>query len=261
MSNPLILHGSQIALPKPRPLPVSNSMPCIPEATAQAAQPATACSAQSGVHHPPEGSAGVLGVEAAPAQQAQADSAVQPFRSASNTSMFSTGASQQARSPIRAGRAAVEGGDSKDRMLNADERLKRLKLRMQHTIQAYSGTGSSAADAGRYKRTQSLTAAQPHAAYHRTNSSPVRPSRVGMCKPSQRAPDESNSCHSSSSCSSAATPASLEGASRQAGGGALGGRGAEERLGQTTSMPSQRGIPQVYYHHPCVLTCVADLYY
>ena len=259
MSNPLILHGTQIALPKHRPHPnlSSNPLSRIPEGSAES-PPCQATSALPDTHARPEGAtqltnpqAQVTGPQGSPQTQVggpQSASACQlqlerqpaPVRNALSTSKpLGTAASQAARPAARAAlvAAAKEAVDSKDRdrMLNADERLKRLKLRMQHTIQAYSGNVSSAAGAGRYSRTQSLTAASPHTAYHRTNSSPMRASRVSMCAVSQRASDVS-SCHSRSSCSSAATPASVQ-------------SGA---MGAVSCQPSQRGIHQVTSLQTCL---------
>ena len=260
MSNPLILHGTQITLPKHR-FPInanSNPLPQIPEGTAES-QPCSATSALPETHAKPEGLTQVTGPQAqvsesqaqashpqarmsgpqlASAYQAQFDRQPAPVRSALSTSMpLGAAASQAARTAAKAAVAAVvkEAVDSKDkdRTLNADERLKRLKLRMQHTIQAYAGNGSSARGAGRYSRTQSLTAASPHTSDHSMKSSPVTASRVGMCAVSQPASHETSSCHSSSSCSSAATPASVD----------SGAKGVATGAG--SCMPSRRGIHQV----------------
>ena len=257
MSNPLILHGTQIALPKhrPHPHPNLNSNPRVPEGPAES-PPCHASSAFPETHAKPEGAAKLTNPQAhATGLQAQASSPRtqvggsqsasagqpkferQPAAAGSDFSTcvpLGTAASQAARPAASAALAAAgkEGADNRgrDRMLNADERLKRLKLRMQHTIQAYSGNASTAAGAGRYSRTQSLTAASPHTAYYRTNSSPMRASRVSMCAVSQRASaSDETSCHSSSSCSNAANPASVQ-------------RGA---MAAVSCMPSQRGIHQV----------------
>lgn len=245
MSNPLILHGTQIALPKHR-LPInpnSSSLPRIPEGSAEL-QPCSATSALPETHAKPEGPAQVSdpqaqvpspqarisGPQSASAYQAQIERQAALVRNALSTSMPLGAAASQAARP--AAKAALDSKD-KDRTLNADERLKRLKLRMQHTIQAYSNSGSCAADAGRYSRSQSLTAASPQTAYHRMNSSPVRASRVSMCAVRQRASDETSSCHSSSSCSNAAPPASVE----------SGAKGVATGAG--SCMPSRRGIHQV----------------
>lgn len=253
MSNPLILHGTQIALPKQRPPLNPNPLPRIPEGTAELSQ-CDAGSASSESSTKPQGGPQLASPQAQlTGSQAQVSgpqtevsspqlaSAYQPpferqpaaLRSVLSASMpLGTAASQAAKpagKPALAGKEATDSKD-RDRTLNADDRLKRLKLRMQHTIQAYSGNASSAAGAGRYSRTQSLTAASPYTAYHRMSSGPVRASRVSMCAVSQRtSTDETSSCHSSSSCSSAAAPASMESAAR----------------GAVQCVPTQRGIPQV----------------
>lgn len=261
MSNPLILHGTQIALPKQRlPLnPNPNPLPRIPEGTAELAEhDASSASPESCIQ--PQGGTQMASPQAqltspqaqvrgplAEVSSPQSASAHQPpferqpaaLRSPLSASMpLGSAASQAGRPAGKAALAAKEAVDNKDRdrTLNADDRLKRLKLRMQHTIQAYSGNGSSAAGAGRYSRSQSLTAASPHTAYHRMSSGPVRASRVSMCAVSQRSSaDETSSCHSSSSCSSAAAPASVEGGAKAAAPGAV------------QCVPTQRGIPQVAF--------------
>ena len=257
MSNPLILHGTQIALPKARPVP--HPMPCIAEGTAESSQPSDSTNTQTQggkpLGGPLGGSHGGLGPQQALLHQSHAKNSPPPFRSALNTALLSAAQPQPARTLARAGNVVGESDDcGKDRTLNADERLKRLKLRMQHTIQAYSGSPSCAASARRYTRTHSLTAASPHAAYSRTNSSPVRPSRGVVHGASRRATDDSSSCHSSSSCSSAANPSSTEGVAKGVVKGLVSSRASDERqLMQTTSMPTQRGIPQVcppYLHWP-----------
>ena len=275
MSNPLILHGTQIALPKQRlPLnPNPNPLPRIPEGTAATSQQdASSASAESSTipSTKPQGGAKMASPQAqltgsqaqvrgppaevsspqlASAYQAPLKSQPAALRSALSASLPLGTAASQAGRPALAAREAVDSKD-RDRALNADDRLKRLKLRMQHTIQAYSGNASSAAGAGRYSRTQSLTAASPHT-YCRMSSGPVRASRVSLCAVSQRtSADETSSCHSSSSCSSAAAPASVEGGARGAAPGAV------------QSVPTQRGIPQVasllqlfcYMTLLCVLT-------
>ena len=254
MSNPLILHGTQIALPKHRPPihPNPSPLPQIPEGTAES-PPCNASSTLPETHANAEGAAQMAnpqaqvtssqaevgGPQLTSACQPQSEKQPAPVRSALSTSLpLGTAASQAARPAAKAALAAAakEPVDSKDkeRVLNADERLKRLKLRMQHTIQAYSGNVSSAAGVGRYSRTQSLTAASLHTADHRMNSSPVRASRVSMCAVSQGVSEESSSCHNSSSCSSAATPASMESSAK----------GAAQRVA-TGAVSSQRGIHQV----------------
>lgn len=252
MSSPLILHGTQIALPKHRATynPNPNPLPLIPEGTAES-PPCNASSALPEAHAKPEGAAQMANPQAQVTSpqakvggpqstcQPQFERQPGPVRSGLSTSMpLAIAVSQPARPAAKAALAAAtkEAVDSKDkeRVLNADERLKRLKLRMQHTIQAYSGNVSSAAGAGRYSRTQSLTATSPHTAYHRMNSSPVRASRVSMCAVSQKTSDESSSCHSSSNCSSAATPASMESSAPGSAQGVA-----------TGAVSCQRGIHQV----------------
>lgn len=270
MSKPLVLHGTQISLPKHRPpLNPNPSLPCIPEGTAELLQPGDASTASSGTHTlPEEGEAKVSGSQAqvtgpqAKSTGPQVVSAYQPhterrpapLRSSLSTSMPLGGACQPARSAAKAALAAKEGEGSKDRTLDADERLKRLKVRMQHTIQAYSGSvSSSAASAGKYSRTQSLTAASQHSAYHRTNSIPVRAARVNTCAVIQSTSDETSSCYSSSS-STAAIPASMDGGAEGAAqGGAQGGftgKSPDEQLLRVRScVPTQtyRGIHQVAF--------------
>lgn len=240
MSNPLILHGTQIALPKPKALQIPNPMPRIPEGGAESSQ----------LSDTPEGAAAKSSPQGPSAKQSQVQASPPPFRSASNASNFSAAARQPATASLR---LTKESDDAKDRTLNADERLKRLRLRMQHTIDAYSGKPSNAAGAGRYNRTLSLPAASPHAAYHRTDSSPVRPPRVSLCKGSQRVPDDASSSHSSTSCSSAATPASMEGSVRGSVNGVPNAKHVDEQQ-QRRSISSQRGIPQVALS-ACILLC------
>ena len=241
MSNPLILHGTQIALPKPRPPQIPNPMPRIPEGNAESSQPSDGSKAQPGVSNPPEGVTAKPSPQRPFANKSQVQPSPTPFRSASNASSFSAAASQPARASLR---VTKEPDEAKDSTLNADERLKRLRLRMQHTIDAYSGKPSHAAGAGRYNRTQSLPAASLHAAYHRTDSSPVRLPRTSLCRGSQRVPDDASSCHSSTSCSSAATPASIDGGAKDSANGVPRAKQADAQQ-QNRSMSSQRGIPQV----------------
>ena len=246
MSNPLILHGTQITLPKSRPL-LPRPMPLIPEGLPESSP------VPAGTHCPAESGAVVgQGVQAstqpgAGVPQPPLQASPPPFRSASNKSVFMPSASQPVKPPCRAPHVTRDSEDAKDKVLNADERLQRLKLRMQSTIQAYSGSPSSAAaHAGRYNRSQSMTAALPHTAFHRTNSSPTRPSRVSLCGISRRATEETGSCNSSSSCSSVATPAGLED-SMNGGANPGSSRGDDRSLMQARTMGSKRGIPQV----PC----------
>ncbi|KAL0034006.1 hypothetical protein WJX79_002466 [Trebouxia sp. C0005] len=80
--------------------------------------------------------------------------------------------------------------------------------------------------------------------FRRTNSSPTRPSMVSLYGASRRAMEDASSNHSSSSCSSAASPAS--GQSKVKGEVSRGGAAPDDRtLLQAKSMGSQRGIPQV----------------
>ena len=238
MSNPLILHGTQISLPKPRP-PLPRIPECLHEPATQQTGPQAAAQLD-----PSPSQGGLLSSQQAPSQTLL-PVPHPPFRSASNSSMFQATASQ----PVKpSGRGTRDSEDTKDRTLNADERLQRLKLRVQSTIEAYSGKASNAANAGKYSRSQSMTAASPHAAYHRTNSSPTRPSRVSLYGSSRRAAEESSNHHSSSSCSSAASRPSLE-ASAKEGEGAC---APDDRdLLQARSMGTKRGVPQV---PPCCCT-------
>ena len=237
MSNPLVLHGTQISIPKPRPQP----MPRIPEDLSDSA------SQQAGPLSTAQGGAD-MGEAVSAGNEAQAAAPPAPFRSASNSSMFTPSSSQPTKS-LGKGIYVRDSDGPKERVLNADERLQRLKLRMQSTIQTYSGNLSSA---GRYARTQSMTAASPHAVFRRTNSSPTRPSMVSLYGASRRAMEDASN-HSSSSCSSAASPAS--GQSKVKGEVSRGGAAPDDRtLLQAKSMGSQRGIPQV---HTCrLLICI-----
>ena len=237
MSNPLVLHGTQISIPKPRPQP----LPRIPEDSSDsAAQQAGPLSIAQG------GASMGQGVSAANGAPAEAPPA--PFRSASNSSMFTPSSSQPIKSLGKGAHMTRDSDGPKERALNADERLQRLKLRMQSTIQAYSGNLSSAGSAGRYTRTQSMTAASPHAVFQRTNSSPTRPSMVSLYGASRNAMEDASSNHSSSSCSSATSPAS--GQSSVKGGVSRGGAVPDDRtLLQAKSMSSKRGIPQVRSCH------------
>ncbi len=244
MSNPLVLHGTQISIPKPRPQP----MPRIPEDSSDSAsqQAGPLSTAQGGANMP-------QGVSAA--NEAQAAVPPAPFRTASNSSMFTPSSSQPIKS-LGKGAHVRDSDGPKERVLNADERLQRLKLRMQSTIQAYSGNLSSAGRAGRYTRTQSMTAASPHSVFQRTNSSPTRPSMVSLYGASRRATEDASSNHSSSSCSSAASLAS--GQSSVKGGVSQGGAAPDDRtLLQAKSMSSKRGIPQVRTCH--LLLCIQNV--
>lgn len=266
MSNPLMLHGTQIALPKPRPAPHPNPnpLPCIPEGNTTCSLPVdTSTSAPE--THPNPGPGGedsaVPGPVSVYSSQRETHPPTHPARSALSTSAPLGSGAQAGRRAAKAALAAKALEDSKVRTLNADERLKRLKLRMQHTIQAYSGDVSSAAGAGRYSRSQSLTAASPHAAYHRTNSSPVRASRVSVCAVSQKASDETSSCHSSSSSGSAATLTSMESSGKGAAPGGCRGGGKsshdEQHLELPSCVPLQRGIHQVAFFSISVHVYVA----
>lgn len=266
MSNPLILHGTQITLPKARAPPNPHPLPCIPEGTATCSQPSDTSTTSLGAHPAPEGAqTGVTGLVSAYQSHRETQPTSHPVRSALSTCAPLGSAAQAARrATAKAALAAKEAEDTKVRTLNADERLKRLKLRMQHTIQAYSGNFSSAggAGAGRYSRTHSLTAALPHVAYHRTN--PVQASRVSGCALAQKALDESSSCHSSSSCSSAASLASMEsgvGRAAQEGSreGLSGQKSHEQQLGLPSCVPNQRCINQVQFL--CVCPCVCGLFH
>lgn len=242
MSNPLILHGTQISIPKPRPQP----MPRIPEETREPMSPQSehVGAVQMGAAMGQGGQAGSAASGQLPAApQAPVQASPPPFRSASSSSVFLPAAPQ----PVKlSGRAAHVRGpeDVKDRVLNADERLQRLKLRMQSTIEAYSGGPSNAANAGRYTRSQSMTAASPYAAFHRTNSSPTRPSRVSLYGGSRRAAEDASSSHSSSSCSTSTT--SITGEGTRSGPPGQGCSVPDDRsLMQARSLGSNRGIPQV----------------
>ncbi len=245
MSNPLILHGTQISIPKPRPQP----MPRIPEALSDSAsQQAGPLSTAQGV-----ASSG-QGVSAANGAAAEVPPA--PFTGASNSSVFTPCDSQPIKSLGKGTHMTRDSDGPKERVLNADERLQRLKLRMQNTIQAYSGNLSSAGSAGTYTQTQSMTAASPHAVFHRTNSSPTRPSMVSLYGASRRATEDASSNHSSSSCSSVTSPAS--GQSSVKGGVSRGGDAPDGRsLLQAKSMSSKRGIPQVRTCH--LLLCIQNV--
>ena len=237
MSNPLVLHGTQITIPKPRPQP----MPRIPE------DPSDSGPQQAGPLSTAQGGAS-MGQGVSAGNETPAETPPAPFRSASNSSMFIPSSSQPIKSLGKGAHMTRDSDGPKERVLNADERLQRLKLRMQSTIQAYSGNLSSAGSAGRYTRSQSMTAASPHAAFQRTNSSPTRPSMVSLYGASRRATEDASSNHSSSSCSSAASPAS--GQSSVKGGVSQGGAAPHDRtLLQAKSMSSKRGIPQVRTCH------------
>ncbi|KAL3133615.1 hypothetical protein ABBQ32_008136 [Trebouxia sp. C0010 RCD-2024] len=262
MSNPLILHGTQIALPRPRPAPHPNSnpLPCIPEGNTACPQPNDTHAYPQDTHPIPGGKdSAVTGPVSVYPSQRETQPFTHPVQSALTTSVPSGSGAQAGRRAAKAALAAKEAEDSKVRTLNADERLKRLKVRMQHTIQAYSGDSNSAAGAGRYSRSQSLTAASPHAAYRRTNSSPVRASRVSVCVVSQKASDETSSCYSSSSSSSAATLASMESSGKGAApGGCRGGAKSshdEQHTELPICVPHQRGIHQVAFFS-CLSMCM-----
>ncbi|DBB01698.1 hypothetical protein WJX77_004961 [Trebouxia sp. C0004] len=234
MSNPLILHGTQISIPKPRPQP----MPRIAEDSSDSAsQQAGPLSTAHGVANMSQG--------VSAANEAQAPAA--PFRTASTTFVVTPSTSQPTKSLAKGAHMTRDSHAPKERVLNADERLQRLKLRTQSTIQAYSGNLGSAGSAGRYTRTQSMTAASPHAVFH-----PTRPSMVSLYGASRRATEEASrratehgsSNHSSSSCSSATSPAS--GQSSVKGGVSRGGAASDDcTLLQANSMSSKRGIPPV----------------
>ena len=246
MSNPLVLHGTQISLPKPR-----QPLPRIPESTSESTSVTGQTQPLTHVH----------GSNAASSSQSSAAPQMQtsppPFRSASNASMFQNAAVQQGKAPGRG--AHVTDQDGKDRVLNADERLQRLKLRMQSTIEAYSGKpGNAAAAAGghRYGRSQSLTTASRRAAFHRSTSSPVRASRNALPGSSRRATGDVGSCRSSSSSCSSVAQAGLSGEGNVSGSanGSVNGRASGSAVRQSPltddiaglkHLSSKRGIPKM----------------
>lgn len=230
MSNPLILHGAKVPLPRPRPapfrpMPILTEDPCDPCSPQQVSPPSSQHTATATCASPQ------------PTSALQASSPTQapplPARNA------------------QAGQIGAANAATKDRQLSTDQL--RLRLRMQGTIEAYSGHPSAAA---RSRRNNLVTSTLPSALYRRTNSSPVRgPRLLGRTQSESRRAthDCSSSCQSSSTCSSAAPHGDDIGMSPRVEGG-VGECGEDSRsaaahhdrtLLQTKSLSSCRGIPQV----------------
>lgn len=240
MSNPLILHGAKVPLPRPRPTPM-RPLPILLEdpSAAPVPQQADASGPKSSPVNGSSSSQPPSAMHWSSATQASGHaSQVQPNRSVAANA---------------AGNAQVKGKQASMDQLQ-------LKLRMQSTIQAYT---SSPVAAARNRRNNLVTTTLPGALYRRTNSSPVRAPRFAgrTMSEARRGSNEcsSSSCHSSSPCSSAAANG-VEGSPRLTAGV---GVDEEERdaasrdrsLLQTKSLMTSRGIPQVR----CCLAVIASM--
>ena len=230
MSNPLILHGAKVPLPRPRPapfrpMPILTEDPCDPLSPQQASPPSS---------QPP---AVATSASPQPTSALQASSPTQaPPLHTRNAEIGQPGAANAA---------------GKARQPSTDQL--RLRLRMQGTIEAYSGNPSAAA---RSRRNNLVTSTLPSALYRRTNSSPVRGPRLlgrGQSESRRATHDCSSSCQSSSTCSSAAPHGDdvdisprVEGGVGECGEDSRSAAASHDRsLLQTKSLSNCRGIPQV----------------
>lgn len=149
MSNPLILHGAKLALPRPRPLP-PRPLFTLPE------EPFETPSTQSPGPHAPQSSATAAASLPQPGRQAAAASSRPPPIATARRQASLNGVSSTA--------------SSQSKELSTDQL--RLRLRMQSTIQAYTGNAPGVVK----KPTPShlVTATVHNGMYRRTNSYPVR---------------------------------------------------------------------------------------
>ena len=232
MSNPLILHGAKVPLPRPR-APQLRPMPTVPEDDSNLQQ--------KDLHTAETTAATTVLSTSSPTQPCatQPSSALQSVSPRKASALANRGKPSQSASAS----AAVP-----DAQLSTDQL--RLKLRMQSTIQAYSGNPSAAI---RHRRNNLVTSTLPSAIYRRTNSSPIRSRLLGRNQSESRrtTTDCSSSCHSSSTCSSAAPAGDEADADPRRGAGGQGGhpqRAIADRdrsLLQTKSLLTNRGLPQV----------------
>lgn len=231
MSNPLILHGAKVPLPRPR-APQLRPMPILLEDSADLQQKDSP-----------------TGQTTAPSSLSSAQlSATQPLSALQSVSPTRASALANRGQPSQSTSASAAGPDTQ---LSTDQL--RLKLRMQSTIQAYSGNPSAAT---RNRQNNLVTSTLPSAIYRRTNSSPTRNRLLGRNQNESRrvTTDCSSSCHSSSTCSSAAPTGDEADADFRGGVGGQGGEpqgtaaDRDRSLLQTKSLLPSRGLPQVRCH-------------